>query len=492
MGSRTSDSRPSPRHAPSRPLLLLTLFAAFAAAFATTLAPAAAEDWPQWRGADRLGRFGETGIVERFPETGLQVAWRTPVGSGFAGPAVADGRVFVLDFQPDSASTRMEGVERLLVLDEQSGKPLWHHQWPAGYGALQASYATGPRATPTVDGGLVFVVGAVGQLTALDVASGKPVWHHDTVAEYGTSVPVWGIASAPIVEGNLLIAIAGAEPDGKVMAFDKRTGKEVWRALSSNWEMGYAQPIIIDAGGVRQLIVWHPKAVSALDPETGKVYWEVAWEVGMGMTVATPVISGDRLFFTQFYHGSLMLELGRDAPTVKEMWRVSGRNEMPDATAALHSLITTPVFDRDTVYGVDSYGELRALDAADGKRLWSDTTMTRQGRWGTAFAVELTASGDGSASGRGGRRWLVNNDQGELLLARFERDRFVEIDRTQLIEPTSRAGYGPQRFNDAGVNWVHPAYANGHLVTRNDREAIRVSLRASDYPEAPASAKPPR
>ena len=107
-----------------------------------------AEDWPEWRGEGRRGVWSETGILEKFPEDGLEFKWRTPIRSGYAGPAVADGRVFVLDYQQKPGTQTMEGTERVLCLDEKTGLVLWTHEWPTSYRMLMVSYATGPRATP--------------------------------------------------------------------------------------------------------------------------------------------------------------------------------------------------------------------------------------------------------------------------------------------------------------------------------------------------------
>jgi hypothetical protein len=182
------------------------------------------------------------------------------------------------------------------------------------------------------------------------------------------------------------------------------------------------------------------------------------------MSVATPVVDGDRLLLSQFYRGSLLLELDSAKPAARRLWAGAARSEMPGHTDGLHALITTPILEGSTIYGVCSYGELRGLDAATGKRLWESSAMTRQGRWGSAFMV------------KNGDRWFVNNDAGDLLIVRFARDGYHEIDRTRLIEPTTNAGFGPGRVFDALVNWSHPAYANRHVVARNDKEILRASL----------------
>ena len=429
--------------------------------------PSYAEDWTQWRGEERVGVWSETGIVEELPET-LKVKWRVPINAGFSGPAVADGRVFITDWREDRGSRTVDGTERAIALDEETGEVLWTTEWPTTYRMLMFSYAIGPRATPTVDGDRVYVAGAAGALLCLSVETGEIIWKKDFIADYDTHIPVFGITTSPIVDGDRLITAVGAE-GGLVMAFDKLTGDEIWRSLEVTREIGYPQPIIIEAGGTRQLIVWHSAALVSLDPVTGEPYWEEEWEVGGGMSVATPVQSGNYLLVTQFYGGSLMMRLAQDRPTASLLWKGQSRSEMPGETDGLHALITTPILEGDHVYGVCSYGELRALSAASGERVWVSDEMVAQARWGTAFFIKHRD------------RYFVNNDDGFLIIAQFTPGGYIEQSRTRLIEPTSFAGFGPRRLFDRLVNWSHPAYANRHIFHRNDNEIIRASLDAADY-----------
>ena len=187
------------------------------------------------------------------------------------------------------------------------------------------------------------------------------------------------------------------------------------------------------------------------------------------MSVATPVRSDDYLLVTQFYGGSMMMRLSSDRPTATLLWKGGSRSELPDETDGLHAMITTPIIIGDYVFGVGSYGELRGLDARTGERLWMSDEMTAQARWGTAFMV------------RHGDRYFVNNDDGDLITAQFTPEGYIERSRTRLIEPTGSSGIGANRRFDRMVNWSHPAYANRHIVHRNDREIIRASLAAQDY-----------
>jgi outer membrane protein assembly factor BamB len=419
------------------------------------LQPALAEDWPEWRGKGRLGVWNEPGVLEKFPEKGLTVAWRTPVRNGFAGPAVAGGRVFVTDFQ---RSTGLRGTERALCLDEKTGKVLWTREWEANYAGMQDRYATGPRATPTVEGDRVYVVGGSGRLLCLNARTGEVLWQKDYAQDYGMQIPTWGITSAALVDGDRVIAIVGGQPDARVMAFDKMTGKEIWRALQSDGEQGYAQPILIEAGGLRQLIIWHPTAVASLDPATGRVHWQQPFRINMGMTLATPVLSGARLLVSSFYNGSMLLELAGEK--ARMAWK--GKSDSEIDSDGLHAVVNTPVIQGDYIYGICSYGQFRCLNLKTGERLWETMEVTREkARWASGFIV------------RQGDRYFINNDRGELIIARLSPQGYHEISRTHLIEPTSNPG---NRRELGAVNWSHPAYANRRIVARNDEEIISVPL----------------
>jgi outer membrane protein assembly factor BamB len=421
-----------------------------------------AEDWSEWRGHGRQGIWNETGLLERFPPNGPAATWRTPVNSGYSGPAVSAGRVFVTD---SKKTTGNRAIERALAIDERTGQILWTHEWPADYSGMQLVYAIGPRATPTVDAERVYVLGASGRLLALDVRTGAVAWEKNFVEDYDASIPSWGSASAPLVDGDRLICLVGGEPDGKVIAVDKRTGKEVWRALSSNTEPGYNQPIIIEAGGARQLIVFHPDGFSSINPATGTVLWEIEHRVQMGIVVATPVRSGPYLFFTSQYGGARMLRLDDSKPDAAVVWSGPGEQDpgmTRDAPNTINSVISTPVIDGDYIYGLDNNGELRCLEAATGRLVWkTDALLKERAVHGTAFFV------------RNGDRYFINNDRGELVIARLSPKGFEEIDRAKLLEPTHPY---VRRRQMPGVLWSHPAYANKHIVIRNDREVARFSL----------------
>jgi outer membrane protein assembly factor BamB len=432
-------------------------------------APAWADDWPQWLGTQRDGVWRETGILQKFPASGPKVLWRQKLGGGYAGPAVADGLVYVTDRALDAGQTdpsnpflraKSLGKERVVCLNAATGKIVWEDSIPCKY---TISYPCGPRATPTVAGGKVYSLGAMGNLLCHDAKSGKRLWEKDLCKEYSASPPLWGYAAHPLVDGDNLICLAAKRP--VVVALDRNTGKEKWRALElEGAEIGYCPPMIYTFGGRRQLIIWHPEAVNGLDPATGKLLWSHEWKVNANMTIPTPRKIGERLFVTGFYCGCQLLEVGADS--VKEVWRSHSRGEQPKQTDKLHSVMSTPVIHDGYIYGTCSYGELRCLSLADGKRIWSELTATGAGtepvRWANAF---LVPNGD---------RYFLFNEKGDLIIARLTPKGYQEIDRAHLLDPTGQlaASYsGPRK-----VVWSHPAFAVKTIFARNDREIVAVSL----------------
>jgi outer membrane protein assembly factor BamB len=438
-------------------------------------ASARADDWPQWLGPKRDGVWRETGLLDKFPAGGPKVRWRTPIGMGYAGPAVANGRVYVADRvlpegvrNPESGFTNkvVDGKERILCLDEATGNVLWKHEYDRTY---TIGYMSGPRATPTVAGGKVFTLGAMGDLCCLDAETGKLLWSKNSVTDFPgrkdhlDKVGIWGCASHPLVDGDKLICLIGG-PDHLVVAFHKDTGKELWHALSAP-QIGYAPPMIDEVGGKRQLIIWDPEAVHGLDPESGQAYWRVPFELRAPpcMSISTPRAAGDRLFLTSFYDGSLMLKLDADKPGARVLWQARGKSEQPNATKALQSIISTPVLKDGHIYGVCSYGELRCLNADTGERLWmTRQATTRDGeptRWANAFLVPQ------------GDRFFLFNELGDLIIAHLTPKGYDEVSRAHILEPTNPM---PGRL----VVWSHPAFANKCVYARNDKEIVCVSLAA--------------
>jgi outer membrane protein assembly factor BamB len=349
---------------------------------ALLIAPAAADDWPQWRGPTRDGTWTETGLRDSLPEGQLPLKWKVPIGAGYSGPTVANGRVYVSD--------------RVVEPEEQERVHCFE-----------------------------------------------------------------GLAASPIIEGNMLIVPVSAKDDGAyLVAFDVKTGEERWRSLSDNGN--YSAPIIVEQAGKRVLVCWTGDNIVGVDPATGTAHWTHPHpSKNMPLGCATPVVEGDRIFFTGFYDGCLMLRLKTDEMAVERLWARRGPSEK--RTDGLHSIIATPMFRGDHIYGVDSYGELRCLKASDGSRVWEDQTAVPRARWATIHMVQ-----------NGTTTWMFN-DRGELLIGELTPAGFQERSRTKVIDPTLE-----QLSRRDGVCWSHPAFANRHIFARNDKELVCADLSATE------------
>lgn len=432
--------------------------------------PALADDWPQWLGPNRDTVWGETGILESFPKDGPPLRWTRPLGGGYSGPAVAGGRVFVMDRQAekiDLAKARilhdgpppknanflrklLPGSERIVCLDEKTGKLIWEHKWVRAYTTV-AIYAIGPRATPTVDGDRVYALGAEGDLKCLAVSDGKILWERDFQKDYGLKIPEWGTAAHPLVDGDRLICVVGGKGTTCV-AFDKRTGKELWRALSSS-QPGYCPPVIHTIAGRRQLLIWHGDALESLDPRTGKVFWSVPVKPTFGMSVGQPVVEGRRVFVMSFNRVSACIEVSQDGSQAKLAWRGNARR-------GVGGVFNTAVIQDGHVYACGQNGRFVCARLDDGHQIWNTfapATGRRPASWANVFAI------------RQGNRYFLANDLGELIIARLSPAGYEEVSRAKVITPTHKVG-------NRLLVWSHPAFANRNIYLRNDREIRCYSL----------------
>ncbi len=427
--------------------------------------PARADDWPQWMGPERDGVWRENGLLEKFATNELKPSWRVPVNAGYVGPAVVGQRLFLLDraagkpperAKGDRSLPTVPGNERVLCLDTQTGAKVWEHTYDVPY---RISYPAGPRATPVVADGRVYVLGAMGHLKALNARDGRVIWERDMLKDYTDEPPVWGYAAHPLLDGERLICLVGGS-NSAVVAFHKDTGKELWRALSTK-EIGYAPPTIHTVNGRRELIVWHPDGVAGLAPETGQVRWTHPYPVDgkpqrPEVTIAMPRLAGTRLFLSSFYQGSMLLEVGGTEPKMVWNRRSKRRSEFDDG---LHTTMCTPVIRDGYIYGLCGFGEFRCLDLATGDRKWESfaTGNGSKALFGQAFLVE-----------QADRCWMWN-DQGELLLTRLSPKGLDILSRAKLLDTVEHT-----RGRD--ILWCPPAFANRSIYVHNGRELIAVSL----------------
>jgi outer membrane protein assembly factor BamB len=429
-----------------------------------------AAEWPHWQGPAGDGVWRETRLLTKFPKGGPRVLWRVPIRPGYSGPAVAKGSVYLMDRErPKDADGKparavqgvIPGKERVLCLQAENGHALWQYEYDCPY---KISYPSGPRTTPIVRDGHVFTLGAMGDLLCLDAKTGAVRWSRKLAKDYKTKPPVWGWSASPLLDGQLLYSLVGG-PGSAVVAFNKDTGKEVWKALTTE-EVSYSPPVIVEAGGTRQLIVWHSESINGLDPSTGRVFWTQPYPTQgkpqrPAVNIVTPRLLGDRLFISAVYHGPMMLQLAADRPAVSVLWGgVTKDSEKPEGMSCL---MPSPVFRDGHLYGIGFMGELCCADATTGKQLWQtyDATGGKKSDCGTAFLIPQ------------GDRCVLFNDQGDLILANLTPKGYHEIDRAHIIDPVQSA-------RGRTVVWSHPAFAGGCVFARNDKELVCISLRAAE------------
>jgi outer membrane protein assembly factor BamB len=357
---------------------------------------------------------------------------------------VAQGRVFVTDVELKAP----DAWERVLCFDEATGKPLWTHRYTVKYPDWAFTPdGGGPRATPIISDGRVYTLGALGDLFCLDAAKGSVVWQKSLAKEYEVK-EFSGITASPLIEGKLLILYICGKPDACVVAFDKSSGAETWRALDDSFT--YSSPIVITAGGQRQLIVWTQEAVTSLNPATGRTWWRELTRTSGDMAVSTPVFSNPHLLI-----GGLMFNLDADKPAASFLWPAS---KAP--TKRVLSNTSTALLRGEHVFSAKTSGELVCLDAGTGREIWQVNSVTQLKN---GSSIHLTLNGDSV---------FLFTDQGNLIRARLTEKGYEELSRVHLIDPT-------YSFGARKVAWTPPAYADRQVFARSDTELVCVSLAAT-------------
>ena len=348
-------------------------------------------EWPQFRGPRGDGTWRGPKLPESWPASGLKQLWRQPVGGGYAGVSVAEGRVFTMDRQTNPE------VERVLCFDASSGQPLWQHTYPVSYGKLD--YGNGPRAAPTIHGGHVHTVGALGDLRCLDAKTGDVVWKKNHLDDFAGRLPMWGFAGSPVVYGDWLILQPGGEKDSGVVAVERLTGKEVWRSLPD--EAGYSTPIIVRAHDQDELVCWTPSHIRGLEAKTGKLLWSFPYEITYGVSIAKPIAHDGMIFVAGYWHGSKAIRLGDTPTNAKLAW---------EENKFLRGLMSQPLHRDGHVYLLDKQYGVTCFELQTGKKLWDDANQTTpRSRNPQATLVWL---GDTD-------RAIVLNEEGERILARL-------------------------------------------------------------------------
>jgi outer membrane protein assembly factor BamB len=290
----------------------------------------------------------------------------------------------------------------------------------------------------------------------LDAKTGGKIWAKDLNQEYKTETQIWGYTCHPLVVGDKLFCIVGGKGSVAV-AFNKDTGKEIWRAISAS-AAGYSSPTMIEAAGTKQLLIWDADKLNSLNPETGKVYWSLPLQPNNGMSIMCPRQEGNFLFASGIGSVGALMELGTEEPSAEFVWKGTPKT-------ALYAGNAVPFLDNDTIFGPDcQVGNFRAVDLKTGDRLWETFEPTtggeRRASHGTAIVVKHQPSG----------RFFLFSETGDLIVADLSREAYKEISRFHVLEPTGEA-FG------RSVVWSHPAFAEGCVFARNDKELVCVSLK---------------
>jgi len=403
-----------------------------------------ASDWPQWRGPNRDGVWSESGILSSFPSAGLLPKWKVPVGFGYSSPIIANGMLYLSDLVVEKPIVH----ERVLCFNARTGKQVWKTEQDAAAPDwfFNPEQMRGPGPTPIIHKGRVYAISMFYLLSCLDARTGKVIWKRNLLTDY--QLPPSSLDASPLIDGNLLIVSIGGKPEAGVVAFDLLTGREVWKALAE--AATWSSPVIVSAGGTRQLIVWMRQSITSLNPTNGSVYWREPTVSGGSpgfSAVSTPVTQGDRLLIS-----GLMFQLDVTRPNAKVLWP-----DTPSGTRRILSDTSTPLFKDESIYSPQSGGLFVCLDAATGQERWQTNTVTelRQGA-----CVHLTPNGPSL---------FLFTDQGDLIRARVSPAGYTELERTHLIDPTSPL------FEKKFV-WAAPAFANRNIFVRNDRELRCYSL----------------
>jgi outer membrane protein assembly factor BamB len=414
--------------APSQGFIGLVLLASVAAA-------AHAQDradWPQFLGPQRSGISSEVGLIDKLPDGGPKVLWRAKGGVGMSGVAIAGGRALTL--------VQRDSQQWLIALDAATGKPLWQTPLASQY---TNQMGDGPRATPTIADERVFAFTGEGILSAVSLADGKPLWSHNVVAELKGKPADYGMASSPLVVGDIVVVMAGA-PRATLAAYDAKSGALAWTAGDD--PAGYSSPALRTLAGQSQIVAFTGASAVGVDPEKGSMLWRYAYETDFHCNIAVPLEVGGNLFLSAGEnHGCVLLSLakenGRLAPQV--VWQSQG------SQSVLRNEWQTSILLDEHLYGFDNVGSagpvthLACVHAATGKRVWQKPRF-----------------GKGNLIAADGKLW-ISTMNGELVLLRATPKAYEELGRAQIVESTRQA----------------PSLSAGRLYLRDDTEIVCLDLR---------------
>ena len=405
-------------------LCLLILSAAVQSLFAG--------DWPQFRGSDRSGRSAETGLLQAWPENGPKQAWLSrDIGLGYSGPAIADGKLFIL-----GAKNR---DEFLFCLDEQSGKTLWSIEVGK---VFKNNWGDGPRATPTVSGDYVYAMSAQGNLVCASVSNGKVLWK-TTMKSLGGSTPNWGYTESVLVDGDLVLCTPGGRK-GTMAALDKMTGKRVWQSKDWKDKAQYASIVPAEIQGVKQYVQLTQKQFAGINAEDGRVLWTGDFRGGRTAVIPTPIVHDNRVYVTAGYGaGCIQVEIGENQSVEKVYSNKVMKNQHGGAIRV-----------GDYVYGYSDAVGWVCQDWESGEQVWAEKRKLGKGAIGYAD----------------GKLYCQEERSGTVVLIDASPDGWKESGRFTLSPQTKQR-------KPSGRIWTHPVVANGKLYLRDQELLFSFDLR---------------
>jgi outer membrane protein assembly factor BamB len=349
----------------------------------------AGDDWPQFLGLSQNGKSSEQGIRTDWPKGGLPLIWQQPLGTSYGIASISGGRLFQLD--------RVGDQERLTCLVAETGKELWRFDQPVDYRDLYG-YNNGPRSSPTVDGGRVYTLGVAGRLCCVSAESGKLLWMHELNEKYQVVQNFFGVSACPLVVGDLVIVMVGGspkedlrlppgrldrvQPNGSALvAFDKRTGTEVWRGGEDTASYSTPIPALFLKAGTREpaaILAFTRSGLLAVQAATGKQLWLYPWRANFleSVNAAVPVLRGDEVLISECYQvGSSLLKVNERAFEVR---RSDSENRR---TQSFRAHWATPIEADGFLYGCSGRNEpdsdLRCVQWSDGEPQWVDPRRIR-------------------------------------------------------------------------------------------------------------------
>ncbi len=390
------------------------------------------EDWPHFQGPRRDGISREVGLLKSWPTQGPPLLWSHSLGSSFSAPAISRGRLILFH--------RLGMQEILECVDARTGAEIWKQVYPTRY-VDRYRYNSGPRSSPTIEGSRVYTFGAEGKLTCLDFENGKILWQRWINQDYRVPQNFFGVGTAPVIDGELILLNAGGPEGAGVLAVNKKNGKTVWH--TSNDGASYSTPVVRTLHDKRLGIFFTREGLLVIEVQSGKEHYRYPFRSKQyeSVNAASPVVVEDYVFLSATYNtGAVLLKL--EPLGVRKIWQ--DRRIMQNHWA-------TSIYHEGYLYGMDGRHEgganFRCIEFMTGKLRW---TADR----GLGRAAFIMADGHVIALG----------ERGHLALIEINPDRYHEIARIQILRYPC---------------WTPPVLSHGLLYVRNENKLLCLDLRES-------------